>query len=390
MVVVNRFSLVLFATCALAVILGGCQSEDAHLASYARMGRSIPSSLADYTATLPAGVNLPPGFYPLAGHHMRDSEEDHYNGWPRFIVSEKDNMIMVYVPPQTMRMGGGIDLDEVPDRQVVVNHFYIDIHEVTNTQFNRYYRTASAGCGRASLKHRQRPFMLDERESKRAHRSSQASRTYSECWAPGMTDNHPVRNVSWWEAYNYCQWVDKKLPTEAQWEAAARGSDYRIYPWGNNKESEVTRYLCNASTGRENFDGYEYTAPVMSFAAGVSPYGVYNMVGNVWEWCVDWYDPGRYAYPSLEDPDTGLMRGVKPFGDRHYPNPVDKNMRESRIGPIVGDKRVIRGGSFTDPIEHCRVEARRGVKPDVHQNNIGFRGVLALPPIDTTLAEVSR
>src|SRR5690606_5925450 len=84
-------------------------------------------------------VALPPGFYPLKGHYDLANDDDHYNGWPRYIVSEADNMIMVYVPTQTIRMGGGPGPDEVPERTVTVNHFYVDLHEVSNLQFAHFW-----------------------------------------------------------------------------------------------------------------------------------------------------------------------------------------------------------------------------------------------------------
>jgi len=324
--------------------------------------------IADYHACLPAGVNLPPGFHPLRDHSNTDDPQDSYNGWPRYIVSVKDHMIMAYVPAQTVMIGGGLDEDEVPARQVVVNHFYMDIHEVTNIQFDRFYRSC-------------RLFAKDEPEySYWTHKAPRVNNKYMEYFSPGANDAHPVRNVSWWDAWSYGQRLHKELPTEAQWEAAARGDDRRIFPWGNEDQSEVTHYLCNARTGREDFDGYEYTAPVKSYSAGISPFGIFNMAGNVGEWCADWYDPGRYAYPSEEDPPTGLERGARPFGDRNYPNPPAKKLRESRVGPIGGDQRVIRGGSFTDDIERCRVDVREGTKPEVCRYNVGFRCVLPLPP----------
>jgi len=323
------------------------------------VGCSHHSPLADHHAELPDGVVLPEGFAPLVGHYGTGNPDDDYMGWPRYIVSERDNMIMCYVPTQEFTMGGGLQVDEVPARTVVVNHFYIDLHEVTNSQFHQFARSAK--------RHGAKACNLDQ---------------YKEYWIPGLNNNHPVRNVSWRQALAYAQWAGKCLPTEAQWEAAARGIDRRIYPWGNEDVSEVTRFLCNARTGLEDYDGYSYTAPVMNFAAGVSPFGVFNMSGNVWEWCDDYYDPGRYAYPSAEDPATGLERGPKPFGDSNYPNPLDKDIREARVGPLRGDERVIRGGSFADPIERCRVDTRAGARPDVHQNNIGFRCVLPLPPME--------
>jgi len=299
---------------------------------------------------------LPPGFGTVPGHYNPDNPDDHINGYPTYIVSHKDNMIMAYVPSQTILMGGGTDTDEVPARTVTVNHFYIDIHEVTNKQFHEIMGDDLSCC---------RPG-------------------YQEYWIPCVNDDHPVRNVSWFEANSYAVALCKVLPTEAQWEAAARSDDHRIFPWGNEQEVEQTIYLCNARTERSNYDGYEYTAPVMSYAAGVSPYGVFQMAGNVWEWCRDHYDPGRYAYPSDEDPPSGLERGPRPFGDVNYPSWKYKDIREARVGPMRGSKRVVRGGSFAEPIERCRVESRAGVKPDVQRYNIGFRCILPLKPKEAT------
>jgi len=308
------------------------------------------SSLADKQVVLPAHVALPDGFYPLAGHYCPDNPGDHYDGWPRYVVGTRDKAIMAYVPAQTFLMGGGDDPDTVPPREVVVDHFYMDIHEVTNARFHRFgKRRCSVGA-------------------------------YREYWTPGLNDDHPVRNVSWEEALRYSKWACKELPTEAQWEAAARGDDGRIFPWGNDPHSETTRFLCNAHTGRGDFDGYAYTAPAFSFAPGVSPFGIFQMAGNVAEWCDDWYDPGRYAYPSPDDPAMGLERGPLPFGDAYYPNPGDKHIREGRVGPLLGDERVVRGGSFAVPIEHCRVDGRRAARPGARLFDVGFRCVLTLPP----------
>ena len=317
-----------------------------------------PTPLADYTATLPEGVLLPPGFYPLAGQYDPINEEDQYNGWPRYIVCEADEMVMAYVPSQALMMGGGIDLDEVPARRIAVNHFYMDLNEVTNGQFVRYYRSTLPD----------------------PNQDCDPPAAFGKYWIPGHNDHFPARHVTWHEAVAYGDWAGKQLPTEAQWEAAARGGDRRIYPWGNDAQSDLTRYLCNAKTGRDDYDGYDFTAPVLNYAAGVSPYGIYNLSGNVWEWCGDWYDPGRYAYPSDQDPPTGLKRGAKAFGDRNYPNPLDKDNRYARVGPLAGGERVIRGGSFTEPIEKCRVDTRAAASPGVRQHNVGFRCVLRLPP----------
>ncbi len=300
-------------------------------------------------------VVLPAGFEPLEGHADEGSHDDRYNGWPRHIVSGSDGMIMAYVPTQTLTFGGGPGADEIPSRVITVPHFYMDIHEVTNAQYASYLHCTD------------RP-------------------EYIKYWSKGVNDAHPVRAVSWSDARDYAETMGKSLPTEAQWELAARGSDQRIYPWGDATQVEQKRYLCNHKTGLDDFDGYEFTAPAMNYAAGVSPFGIFNMAGNVAEWCSDWYDPSRYAWPSEEDPPSDLTRGARPFGQRNYPNPGDKTIRESFVGPGIGSQKVVRGGSFKDVIEDCRVDVRMGVRPEVKQHHIGFRCVLTLPPEGAMMA----
>lgn len=363
------------------------------------MGCSKPqqvhrSGLGDPGAS-PA-VDLPPGFYPLRGHFEADNEADSYDGWPRYIVSARDNMIMAYVPTQTLLMGGGTGPDQVPARTVTVNHFYMDLHEVTNAQFGRFIKVTGGknpdgcdGCPLAALcgkKTGPSEFTLASLN----HHSYPCPACYvggdsfGAYWTPAVNDAHPARNINWYEAWAYSRWSRKFLPTEAQWEAAARGTDRRVYPWGSETQSDQTQYLANTATARANYDGSMTTAPVLNYAAGVSPYGLYNMAGNVWEWTADWYDLARYAYPSEEDPPTSAQRGAKPFGDRNYPNPGPKDIREARVGPISGSQRVIRGGSYSNPIEDCRVDTRESLNPYVHQSNVGFRCILPLPPEETT------
>jgi formylglycine-generating enzyme required for sulfatase activity len=374
------------------------------------------------------GVELPRGFHPLKGFGDLSEPGATYNGWPRYIMSEQDRMVMVYVPTQMFVMGGGTAANEMPARHVKVNHFYVDLHEVTNAQFDCFTRTAGnykpkcneprcgeacdtgcetscggcaicgglgGGCGLCGLFQKRcsdRPTDNQWIENElcypgacfnpwehRAIRPCQINR-FREYWTACVNNNHPARNVSWREAWMYSNWSGKQLPSEAQWECAARGDDSRIYPWGNQETSEISRYLCNFRSGRENYDGYEYTAPVLAYAPGVSPYGAFNMAGNVWEWCGDWYDPGRYGFPSDEDPATGLQRGPQPFGDRFYHNSWDKDIPEARVGPMRGSERVLRGGSFDDPIERCRVTSRWFAGPETHLKNVGFRTILPLPP----------
>jgi hypothetical protein len=162
-------------------------------------------------------VMLPAGFRPLDRLEPPVGDEDEYAGWPRYIVCERDDMIMAYVPAQTILMGGGLGSDEVPARKAVVSHFYIDIHEVSNVQFARFVGRAGSGS------------------------EGGARHSFAQYWAPGHNDQHPARNMSWFAARDYARWAKKSLPTEAQWESAARGGDdHRLYPWGNEEQSEVT------------------------------------------------------------------------------------------------------------------------------------------------------
>ena len=123
---------------------------------------------------------------------------------------------------------------------------------------------------------------------------------------PGF-ERHPVINVTWFGAQAYCQWAGLRLPTEIEWEKAARGSDGRIFPWGNEWHSE---HLCWwGSHGPE-----ETTSPVDAFPSGCSPYGIFQMAGNVEEWCLDWYQPEvyqRYARGDLATPRVGVGRVIR-------------------------------------------------------------------------------
>lgn len=172
--------------------------------------------------------------------------------------------------------------DEHPARQVKLPTYSIDRHETTNAQYREFVQ----------LTGRRQP-------------SDWVSGRY-----PAGKDQHPVVEVTWNDANAYCQWAGKRLPTEAEWEKAARGADGREYPWGN--EFDRTKANINNQVG--------HTTPIGQYQEGMSPYGAHDMIGNVWEWTTDWYKP--YAGNSYDSPRFGeqarVLRGNSFAGLGHY------------------------------------------------------------------------
>ncbi len=164
--------------------------------------------------------------------------------------------------------------------------------------------------------------------------------------------DHPVVHVSWNDARAYCVWSGTRLPTEAEWEYAARGGATTSFPWGDELEPDGEHRM-NVFQGEfpiqnTGADGYFGTAPVGAFLPNA--FGLYNMTGNVWEWCADWYDPGCYATAPRKNPS----------------------------GPSAGTRRVIRGGSYICHISYCRryrVAARQSNDVESSTGNMGFRVV---------------
>ena len=180
-------------------------------------------------------------------------------------------MTMVYVPWGFFKMGSDIKFDEQPVHYIQLDAYWIDRTEVTNAM---YASCVSSGtCTDIIIT---------------------STATNDPYYGNGMFDNYPVMYVSWNQANTYCQWVGGRLPTEAEWEKAARGTDGQIYPWGNGAPNPT---MANYSHQIGS------TTEVGSYSAGASPYGALDMAGNVWEWVMDFYDSEYYSMsPSINPP----------------------------------------------------------------------------------------
>jgi formylglycine-generating enzyme required for sulfatase activity len=248
-------------------------------------------------------------------------------------------MRMVLVPGGPFFMGSDRGShDERPRHQVEIGAFLIDVHEVTNAQFSRFVQST----GHETVGPWRRGF------------------------GPGQ-DQLPVRFVTWHDARDYAAWAGRRLPTEAQWEKAARGESGRTYPWGDSFEPE------RACIDREVAAG---PMPVGSFASGASPSGCLDLCGNVWEWVADWYD--RCAYesrskrPALRDP-TGPADGEPPEPRFVASGTAGGNERSTR--------KVIRGGGWVSPgWDTGRTSRRSWGNPGYWFNDTGFRCVIPLTP----------
>ena len=259
---------------------------------------------------------------------------------------------MIRIPAGEFRMGassatGGLP-DEQPERSVMLSAFYIDRLEVTNEAYLRFVSTTG-------------------------HRIPENVNPLATLWKdrvpmPG-TELHPVVNVSWTDADDYCRWAGKRLPTEAEWEKAARGTDGRRYPWGNQWDFSLANSASYWARRTVQFDdsgdweafwikgegagiakekglnGEVLTMPVGSFPDSVSVYGLFDMAGNVAEWVQDWYDPNYYSSAPLTDP----------------------------TGPSRGAIKSMRGGSWLKPAVSLRTSDRDWGTMDSRPSGTGFR-----------------
>jgi formylglycine-generating enzyme required for sulfatase activity len=239
--------------------------------------------------------------------------------YPNFVSSIGAEMFLV--PSGTFKMGSEAPdaaPNERPLTQVTLSGFYLSRHPITNAQYE----------------------MFDSSHARKR--------------APGAGDRHPVVYVNSAEAMKFCQWLSSRerrryrLPSEAEWEYAARGSDGRTYPWGEQTgrgdlANFADRNTVFAWSDREIDDGYPESSPVGSFPIGASPFGMEDMAGNVWEWCLDF---------------IGAYRGTPKTNPR---------------GAISGAKRVYRGGSWKSRFNSLRTTTRGGNVPNYSCNDLGFR-----------------
>lgn len=252
-------------------------------------------------------------------------------GWGSVRLRTTDGMEQVYVGSGSFQMGS-VDDDllaynnERPPHEVTLPSFWLDRTEVTNDQFRQC--VAGGDC--------EPPTECDWGEP-----------TYNKA---GLGD-HPVVCVDWPSAQAYCAWAGGRLPTEAEWEYAARGPQNRLYPWGDLFDSGRLNY-CDKSCALDHhdpgyYDGYARTAPVGHYPAGAGFWAGWDMAGNVWEWTQDWYDLDYYLNSPIDDPP----------------------------GPAEGVARSMRGGSWMEGEADLRAAIRLGRKPEFRMANVGFRCV---------------
>jgi serine/threonine-protein kinase len=239
------------------------------------------------------------------------------------MISDKDGMTLVYVPAGEFKMGSDNgDSDEKPVHTVTLDAFWIDQTEVTNSMY--------AKC---------------VKDGKCDPPSSSKSYTQDNYYGNSMFDDYPVIYVSWNNAKTYCAWADRRLPTEAEWEKAARGTDGRTYPWGDNAPNNNLLNYDNAVGD---------TTEVGTYPNGASPYGALDMAGNVWEWVADWYNANYYAT-------------------------LGENVSNPR-GPASGQDRVLRGGSWRNGVSNVRSSSRNWGYPASTYDYLGFRCSMGAAP----------
>ena len=240
------------------------------------------------------------------------------------VITGKDGAPMVLIPAGEFTMGGDKDKagegNNYPAHSVYLDAYYLDQYEVTTSLYATFFQ--------------------------------ETKRPAPKYWSEQVLNEHgnkPVVGVNWNDAVAYCSWADKRLPTDAEWEKAARGTDQRLYPWGNASPSgKLANYNPNFKYLFSSVAGYAPLTDVGSFEKGKSPFGAYDMAGNVTEWVVDWYH--RYG--------------------RNYD---DKSPPRNPKGPSSGEFRVLRGGSWLSRPDDVLSARQDAYPPTGLHSYIGFR-----------------
>ena len=248
-------------------------------------------------------------------------------GEPKELAKEivgKDGAPMILIPegpflmgvPKWARDGGR---DEYPNHEVFLHEYYLDKYEVTNGRYLEFIRQTG---------HRPPKHAMDPTKN-----------LWQDGLMPESIVNLPVVNVDWFDARAYCEWAGKRLPSEAEWEKAGKGTDDRRFPWGN---VEPTHKHLNFN---QKWRGESTLVPVGIYEAGKSPYGLYDMAGNVWEWVADWYDMEYYGHSPHTNP----------------------------LGPDSGTRRVLRSSGWQVETPQVRVFTRVAADPLNRDHSTGFR-----------------
>lgn len=279
---------------------------------------------------------------------------------------------MVIIPEGTFLMGSTqedidklLELDrniaadrfesEVPQRDVYLSAYLIDKYPVTNAEYKRFieseWYSQKDFWSKAGWQYISQSGHLESDDQDRAINGE---------------DDCPVVNISWYEAEAFAKWAGKRLPTEAEWEKAARGTDGRMYPWGN----EFDKAMLNSAEAKT-----EKPTPVNKHPKGQSVYGCLDMAGNVWEWTSDWYDSQYYSNAPGRDPKGPADAEKSPY----YGQPEEVGISIYDLRPSAGSKtlsecKVMRGGSWNGSgVVHIRCANRDYDEPVYKNDTIGFR-----------------
>ena len=230
----------------------------------------------------------------------------------------KDGAPLIRIPEGEFVMGSHAGQeDERPAHPVYLDAFYIDKYEVTVERYAAFLTAQKP----------ERPFKWREATN-------------------GAQGRKPVIGIDWYDAKEYCEWSGRRLPSEAEWEKAARGAEPRNYPWGDEPPTRA-----HANAGQRTWNGYDTLTTVGRHIRGTSPYGVDDLAGNVWEWIADRYDQRYYETSPPRNP----------------------------LGPSTGPLRVLRGGAWNNDAATIRAANRAAYAPSARRNDVGFRCAMDEP-----------